>query len=77
MHPLHHKIKLVWALDLELDGPAYFWPRGEYIQNVLHVIQQEWDDKLNAGAITNHSHSLSDDCKGNPRLLWRSHNHTG
>jgi hypothetical protein len=58
-----HNIKLVWALDLQLDGPAHFRPRGEYIQNVLHVIQQERDDdELNTGTISMHIHSLTNIC---------------
>ncbi|KAF8516222.1 hypothetical protein JB92DRAFT_3114273 [Gautieria morchelliformis] len=43
------KIKMVWALNLKLDGPEHLERRGTYIENVLHLIQQERDDVLNAG----------------------------
>ncbi|KAF8487824.1 hypothetical protein JB92DRAFT_3020131 [Gautieria morchelliformis] len=43
------KIKMVWALNLKLEGPVHLERRGTYIENVLHLIQQERDDVLNAG----------------------------
>ncbi|KAF8490875.1 hypothetical protein JB92DRAFT_3147784 [Gautieria morchelliformis] len=43
------KIKMVWALQLELEGPSHLRPKAKYIENILHLIQQERDDILNAG----------------------------
>ncbi|KAF8497988.1 hypothetical protein JB92DRAFT_2985884 [Gautieria morchelliformis] len=49
VRPSLRKIKKVWALNLKLEGPVHLERRGTYIENVLHLIQQERDDVLNAG----------------------------
>ncbi|KAF8479843.1 hypothetical protein JB92DRAFT_2837757 [Gautieria morchelliformis] len=50
------KIKMVWALNLELDGPPRLQSKVKYIENTLHFIQQDRDDDLNTGAL-----GMSDD----------------
>ncbi|KAF8487952.1 hypothetical protein JB92DRAFT_1460498 [Gautieria morchelliformis] len=40
---------MVWALKLELEGPSHLQCKAKYVENILHLIQQERDDVLNTG----------------------------
>ncbi|KAF8480686.1 hypothetical protein JB92DRAFT_2837559 [Gautieria morchelliformis] len=40
---------MVWALNLELEGPAHLQSKAKYIEHTLHFIQQDRDDDLNTG----------------------------